>query len=366
MGIKTWEMKIADRTFKFKLKKATAQAVASKIKAAVQLRQYAREHYTSTFDGSDHISTTMALFGTSGVPIADEAAWQADLAAALDKYAAIVIEDRPAAPNAATCILDFNAIYEKHIPTTDKRRTPEQLAADRAERNQAEAEREAASKARLADFLSRFSNGPDAEMVPIPPGSMAVYLSVTYDDSDAMTDYFDRHRSVGTDLLLAIVPKQAQTQALARRALARYPELAAITSWQWHTETYSMGHGNYLESGYETAAICFPRTSNAETHQEHPCKYEVQFDAHTKAKYPYKGYPGIEAAPAESDFAPITSEGAAIRHNAEKGGIEIRFDAKPAEDVLNRLKGAGWRWSRFSKCWYTKASPRPRPSPRGW
>ena len=38
--------------------------------------------------------------------------------------------------------------------------------------------------------------------------------------------------------------------------------------------------------------------------------------------------------------------------NTRKGGIELRFDDKPDEFLRERLKGLGWRWSRFAGCWY--------------
>lgn len=44
--------------------------------------------------------------------------------------------------------------------------------------------------------------------------------------------------------------------------------------------------------------------------------------------------------------------GVVVSENAAKGGIEIRFPAKPEAAVLGRLKANGWRWSRFSSCWY--------------
>ena len=44
--------------------------------------------------------------------------------------------------------------------------------------------------------------------------------------------------------------------------------------------------------------------------------------------------------------------------NAEKNGIEIRFDSKPAAAVLEVIKAAGYRWSRARRLWWAHQSPR--------
>jgi hypothetical protein len=45
-----------------------------------------------------------------------------------------------------------------------------------------------------------------------------------------------------------------------------------------------------------------------------------------------------------------------VQFNRGKNGLEIHFGNKPAAAVLSRLKGAGWRWSSFNRCWYTRAT----------
>lgn len=37
-------------------------------------------------------------------------------------------------------------------------------------------------------------------------------------------------------------------------------------------------------------------------------------------------------------------------------GIEIRFDGKPAAEVISSLKENGFRWSGKQKMWYAKQS----------
>ena len=43
--------------------------------------------------------------------------------------------------------------------------------------------------------------------------------------------------------------------------------------------------------------------------------------------------------------------------NAEHNGVEIRFTEKPAPEVLDALKSAGFRWHGKKKLWYAKQSP---------
>jgi len=75
----------------------------------------------------------------------------------------------------------------------------------------------------------------------------------------------------------------------------------------------------------------------------------------------------IEAATKPAGRAPVVvAQGdrgvcvATITENDDKDGLELRFPAKPAPEVLDRLKAAGWRWSRFSSCWYKHRSDEAR------
>lgn len=60
--------------------------------------------------------------------------------------------------------------------------------------------------------------------------------------------------------------------------------------------------------------------------------------------------------PTPEDRGTVFGVSATVSENREKNGIEIRFASRPGDDVLANLKANGWRWSRFSKCWYTRAS----------
>lgn len=43
--------------------------------------------------------------------------------------------------------------------------------------------------------------------------------------------------------------------------------------------------------------------------------------------------------------------------NNEKNGVELYFESCPPLETRETLKNAGWRWNKFSGCWYNKQTP---------
>ena len=65
----------------------------------------------------------------------------------------------------------------------------------------------------------------------------------------------------------------------------------------------------------------------------------------------------------EAKSAPLPPEppkgkcdGVTVTENTEKGGIEIRFPSMPSDNIRDFMKSANFRWSRFSKCGYNRAT----------
>lgn len=58
--------------------------------------------------------------------------------------------------------------------------------------------------------------------------------------------------------------------------------------------------------------------------------------------------------------APVTVDRPTMAINEKRHGVEIHFPSKPAPAVLDSLKAAGWRWSRFAGCWYMPDSSEAR------
>jgi hypothetical protein len=59
---------------------------------------------------------------------------------------------------------------------------------------------------------------------------------------------------------------------------------------------------------------------------------------------------------APSESSETSSAGVRIVHNKQQDGIEIHFSAKPSQGTLDTIKAAGFRWSKFNKCWYKRDS----------
>ena len=78
-----------------------------------------------------------------------------------------------------------------------------------------------------------------------------------------------------------------------------------------------------------------------------------------------KSYPQHEEQVAEMDAENSTNWTIVARFysateqlpiNIQLDGIEIYFDEKPTDDVLQRLRGNRWRWHRGKCCWYSRIS----------
>jgi len=240
-------------------------------------------------------------------------------------------------------------------PIQDNRRTPDAEAERRAAATKLEAEHKARGDRAGAAFVSHYGSG---EKVTIQPGQTVITAQICFDNSDSMTDYFDRHASLSQAFVLLIAPKQAETEKLARRAVAVSPLLSSI-DFEWHTEKWSMGRGNYLESkgGFklppELQGLRNRYGSGGGVTHAH---WEITFHHAYRAAETLDAIAGYGQARPEPTKEPAPVSGVSVSENAEKNGIEIRFPSKPSTEVLDSLKAAGWRWSRFSSCWYTQRS----------
>ncbi|MBI6005864.1 hypothetical protein H8J86_07850 [Clostridium perfringens] len=56
----------------------------------------------------------------------------------------------------------------------------------------------------------------------------------------------------------------------------------------------------------------------------------------------------------EQSLNTVESKEIEVTYNEEKNGIEVKFNTKPAQEVINDLKANGFRWHSIKKIWYAK------------
>lgn len=121
------------------------------------------------------------------------------------------------------------------------------------------------------------------------------------------------------------------------------------------------GEGDYNQSLSDHVYQLLARTSFPLGSEITGLEYkESGYDENTGETVSESGYQLLFSEPCQTTtVAPSTngSNGVAVTENRAKGGVEIRFPSKPSAEVLQRIKSqGGWRWSKFSKCWYAKAN----------
>ena len=159
------------------------------------------------------------------------------------------------------------------------------------------------------------------------------------DESDSMSDYF--HASTSRVLLLAWSASDRLNFKEMRQAGEGIPEIENLSELK--EDRYHRILGNYYH-GWTIKKYTIGNSFNAYTEQM--C---VSDPANIRIK---------EITPMAPSGAQPTGDKIAIcKLNAERGGIELYFNSKPAQAVLDDLKGKSWRWSKFNKCWYRLDNP---------
>ncbi len=336
---------------------------------------------------SSQHATTRTLYGIIGKKQTPGAAWESDCeheSNTLAMFSALRREDvakvqndigerydwTVSKANVGKIIVDIEAAMPALVaarPTTDKRQTKEQRdaenaqhAIDRQESNKAQA---AKTDNKRAVCVAAYGSG---ETVTLQSGQVGIVAKLCFDNSDSQSDYFDSHASLSIPFLVGILRGRAETESEARRAISGLAGLSDEQhGWEWKTEKWSMGHGNYLtgskvEVPEEVGALRVGYGGGA-IKQGH---WEIQFctqsdnaDKHTFDTFKGYGERKQPETPASGQGESAAGgSGATVSKNEEHQGVEVRFEAKPTPDVLSRLKSAGFRWSMRNRVWYKKYS----------
>jgi len=226
----------------------------------------------------------------------------------------------------------------------------------------------------LAAFIVSYGR-PGANQITIPEGSLAVTLSLTFNDSAPQVDHFDYHAPTGSPAFLVLLVKKqgakarfAQTENLARKALALCPELQAL-DWHWKSEKYGGGHGNYLMSSPVALPVAVTQSLTVRktfgNGGPDAVSWEIQFATAWRGSplqlWPHKHYgdPTVESPFSngrhDSGCNAVTAVTAAWRLNERLRGVEIHFTRRPDDATLAPLRAdRAWRYTGKSKCWYAR------------
>ena len=336
-----------------------------------KMRALKNEHYT-TVEKSGIIGQTEGYnaersYSTTRYQLCGENPTRADVTAVQEqigeKYGWTVSRD-----NARDIVNDIEAALpalEAARAVEDNRKTAEQEASELAARvvenkaKQAEDDRRAQE---LRDITTA-AYGEPGRTVHLSPGETGIVAVLCFDNSHYQSDYYDGHARLGVPLLVGTMRSNHETEAAARSAIARFPGLSDEQhGWQWKTEKYSMGHGNYLTgSGVDVdPALGATRTVYGSGGAVTRGHWEIQFTrGHQKdeAFSVFRGYYDTPAPQAPTDSPQQGGALGTVARNLEHDGVEIAFTDKPSDSLRYQLKAAGFRITRRPPWrWYKKYS----------
>ena len=340
--------KIGNQEIIFNMRKEDAKRVAQDIGSMINVRKYFRE-INGVIGGESQESVLYVPFGGSGAGMTDESGYET---AKAEFFASLPAEI--GISESAEIVTRARAILYKYMPVKDDRLTQEQVT-ERKQKVSAMAE---AQQARVDTWRAEWcaSNTP----IEIPSDKMGITLEVTFDDSDSMTDYYNPHASIGETMLLALVKSRNQSERICRSGLELYPELAGL-SWTWHTENYSMGHGNYLISEWvgKINRKAYDGRGEVTYRYEIRCRKYVPTSSinnrsgHWNRLLPYKNYPGKATAKKESVFAPRdATSGDNVTVTFDRDWTWVKYPVKPTASILAACKEFGGRFSNKRIAWY--------------
>lgn len=331
--MRTWETPVTqDLTLKVKAKKDDAERVARAVRKLHCISAYRKEITGVWGEYKDE----SVLWVSSGYnPPRTPEKFKKDMEAFISGLPPVITD-------IAGVINTADEIFGKYVHVKELRRKRAEVDAEKKKYQEARDAREKEEAERTAAFVSKWCL---PEKVAIPEDRMAVYLQLTYDGSDPISDYYAPHMTIGEKMLLGIASPQPRTEKLARGFMELHPELKK-QKWSWHVENYSMGHGNYLVSDWTGDTEKLPNGDVVRT------RFEVRIGAAIEM-YPYKNYKHLGSAPAVM-ADPI----AKMSLNAQRNGVELKFTAKPDAETLAMLRSNGFRWHMPRKIWYAKQSPK--------
>ncbi len=114
-----------------------------------------------------------------------------------------------------------------------------------AEEFEKEQKRKAEKRKKSKDKVVGFITGD--ELVKRKDNEMFVVISAHYDNSDAMSDYFHPHATIGGTYALAVVKNGKRTKNKILEIINKVEVLSGL-KWEWKIEDWAGGNGLYMQS----------------------------------------------------------------------------------------------------------------------
>lgn len=220
---------------------------------------------------------------------------------------------------------------------------------DRVEKEKAAREKREAEKMAFSEQIAALMVGDEKGVI---------IAELQENECDAMTDYFASTTAKTVILGFSKTGRNnfgEMRKAIAAADLSDLPGLAALANaenGEERRENYSMGAGYYITSG-------------GSYHGWHVRKVKAyagflrpQDVPAGDIRLPSNNPPGHAGKKEAEKSAQNEQQAGAVevRKNEEKNGIELVFNEKPAREILDAIKAAGYRWHRSGGYWYAKAS----------
>lgn len=210
-------------------------------------------------------------------------------------------------------------------------------AADR--KRQAQADEQTLQRKKVEEKIER-----GRQLVTVPPDAVSYLVAIhEKNDCDYSTDYFNTID--GRTVFLAWSTHNRDLFPEMRKTAKLLPEtehLATADKDAEHREKWSMGSGYYLKAGnsYDTA-------------------WKVE-----KCKIYNGNLDEVYKMAADGDYIPLRKQEdpteppqtikPTIKTNTDYNSVEIKFPQKPPQEIIDRLKAAGYRWAKTSGAWYNQ------------
>lgn len=367
----TWKVKSSngERTINIKMKKKDLRQVERELNRVLDIRHHRRE-LTGVVDGENERSYTLWSPFTAAWELSDEAAYEKEKENFLGHLPdPITYDNWPGIRD------QIDEIFERHVPVSDQRETPEQHAEtlrQREEQRQAEearrAEQEQAKKTERDRIIKKYAHlTPKGNKSPWATGAENIRRELSRAFPSQKFSVKSESFSMGSSI--HIVWEDGPTQAEVEKITDKYQE----GKFDGMTDSYDYNHtvfhdifggAKYVQTHREISLAVRRQVAESrgfipdDIMDEYGRFYSFNLEHEINTKIAETSFYQAAAGAAGDPDEPEPAAGVDIRTNPNKDGLEIRFSEKPYAGILAILRENGYRWHKKRKFWYARQNSR--------